>query len=383
MSFGRMDGMGRGFGRLGSPLGGAAGPAAFVLPTPSFGSTNLLGWWDIGKTYTDSDGASQAAIAYDSVGYDSVSWLADLSGNGNDWLQGAKDLQPTKGPNNGPMFDSNAVYMECIRKSMLAGLSKISIYAMARPLAGTGKRTLFNISEGTSTVAALTASVASGGTGYVVDEYITLTGGTGTNTVLKVSSVSGGAVTGVTIAVGGNYSVTPTDPVSQGSTTGSGTGATFNMTFAIAGGGGTVERLAYYSSAGNTGRKGSITSSVSDGAQNSTSTSNGTSWGAPNGAALTDTTTFHRLGVEIDLTGASAVADFYMDGVHDGTQQTWTPVESSPWTFNSTDAVTFRLGNNNALNAALFGELTRMVMLSEVPDSSRRTLIDNYLTSGT
>lgn len=75
-------------------------------------------------------------------------------------------------------------------------------------------------------------SIAAGGSSYVVDDTITLTGGTfATATELTVTSVSGGAVTGVSISEPGDYSVIPTDPVAQGSTSGSGTGATFNLTY--------------------------------------------------------------------------------------------------------------------------------------------------------
>jgi len=75
-------------------------------------------------------------------------------------------------------------------------------------------------------------SIAAGGSGYAVDDTITLTGGTFTvAVVLTVTSVSSGAVTGVDITTAGNYTVVPGNPVSQGSTSGSGTGATFNLSF--------------------------------------------------------------------------------------------------------------------------------------------------------
>lgn len=75
-------------------------------------------------------------------------------------------------------------------------------------------------------------SVAAGGSGYVVGDLITLAGGTSTiAAVVEVTSVSTGAVTGFRIYNAGVYSAAPTDPVAQASTTGSGTGATFNCTF--------------------------------------------------------------------------------------------------------------------------------------------------------
>lgn len=76
------------------------------------------------------------------------------------------------------------------------------------------------------------ASVQSGGSGYAVGDTITLTGGTAINqAVLTVATLSGSAVATATVTYPGNYTVKPSDPVSQGSTSGSGSSATFNLTW--------------------------------------------------------------------------------------------------------------------------------------------------------
>lgn len=84
-----------------------------------------------------------------------------------------------------------------------------------------------------SNLQATVAVVAAGGTGYVVGDVLTLTGGTSTTTTqLTVTAVSGGVITAVSISRPGRYTVAPGNPVS--STGGTGTGATFTMTYAAA-----------------------------------------------------------------------------------------------------------------------------------------------------
>ncbi len=95
------------------------------------------------------------------------------------------------------------------------------------------------------------AAVAAGGTGYAVGDQITLEGTPsgeapiGAPVVLQVATLSGSAVATVTVVSqvmdtptaspqGGSYFETQTNPVAQDTTTGSGTGATFNLTFGAA-----------------------------------------------------------------------------------------------------------------------------------------------------
>lgn len=93
----------------------------------------------------------------------------------------------------------------------------------------------------------ISAAVAVGGTGYVVGEIITLASGVagsvpiGAPVKLLVLTIGGGGVIATVSVVnqivgsatpqGGSYFVVQTNPVAQGSTTGVGTGATFNLTF--------------------------------------------------------------------------------------------------------------------------------------------------------
>lgn len=79
-----------------------------------------------------------------------------------------------------------------------------------------------------------TATVQAGGTGYAVGDVIQGGGGTvvgGTSVLLTVATLSGSAVATATVSYPASYTVTPSNPVSQSFTDGSGTGATFNLTY--------------------------------------------------------------------------------------------------------------------------------------------------------
>lgn len=93
------------------------------------------------------------------------------------------------------------------------------------------------------------AAVVSGGTGYAVGDIITLPGTTqgqvpiGAPAQLQVATLSGSAIATVSVvnqvagsatSQGGSYFQPQTNPVAQASTDGSGTGATFNLTFGAA-----------------------------------------------------------------------------------------------------------------------------------------------------
>lgn len=94
------------------------------------------------------------------------------------------------------------------------------------------------------------AAVAAAGSGYAVGDLITLASGAtgsapiGAPAVLQVATLSGSGVATVTVVdqvadsatrTGGSYFARQTNPVAQGSTTGSGSGATFNLTFGAVG----------------------------------------------------------------------------------------------------------------------------------------------------
>ena len=80
---------------------------------------------------------------------------------------------------------------------------------------------------------ATAVAISAAGTGYTVDDKVTVVGGTFTDaTVVNVDSVSGGVPTAVSVYSAGEYSTTPSNPAS--SSGGTGTGLTLTMTWAAA-----------------------------------------------------------------------------------------------------------------------------------------------------
>jgi len=79
-------------------------------------------------------------------------------------------------------------------------------------------------------------SIAAGGGGYVVGDTIDLAGGTfSTRAQIQVTGVLAGAVTSAIVTIPGVYTVLPSNPVAQFSTSGIGSLATFNMAQAAPG----------------------------------------------------------------------------------------------------------------------------------------------------
>lgn len=90
----------------------------------------------------------------------------------------------------------------------------------------------------TTNIQVISIAIVSGGTGYTVGDILTVAGGTNTTAAtVSVVTVSGGVITSVSSPNNGTYTVAPTNPVSV--TGGTGSGATFNLTFGVGSGSGT------------------------------------------------------------------------------------------------------------------------------------------------
>lgn len=96
---------------------------------------------------------------------------------------------------------------------------------------------LSNASIGAVTAKVASVAVAAGGSGHAVGDVLTIANsfGTGTNATFTVASVNSGAVTGLTITNDGAYTALASGVtgIATQSTTGSGSGATFNVTLAV------------------------------------------------------------------------------------------------------------------------------------------------------
>jgi hypothetical protein len=110
-----------------------------------------------------------------------------------------------------------------------SGYTSIPTIAVSAPTTAGGVQAV--VTQASMAVGAV--AINNGGTGYTVGNTLTVTGGTGGNCTITVSTVSSGVITGITFATTSPYTVLPTNPVSV--TGGSGSSATFNLTYGISG----------------------------------------------------------------------------------------------------------------------------------------------------
>jgi hypothetical protein len=104
-------------------------------------------------------------------------------------------------------------------------------------VSGTGAGQARCITWASANVCHAVSSIAAAGSGYSVGQYIKTTGGTadtpGHVAVFKVTSVSGGGITGLSLVSGGCFTTVPSNPVSTTRVTGSSGGScTLNLSWA-------------------------------------------------------------------------------------------------------------------------------------------------------
>lgn len=199
--------------------GGTIDNTPIGATTASTGSfTTLIGGADAANYGQLTGGATTKAIEWKSLGSDTnVAFAIRSKGTG------AIDLAAGS---SGVNISNGGTVTAITRTSTGSNYTSAPTVSISAPTTAGGV-------QATATVQMFAGggTVASGGSGYAVNDTVTITG-YGSNIVVTVTTVSSGAITAYTVISGALTSI-PTNPVSQSSTSGSGTGATFNLTYGM------------------------------------------------------------------------------------------------------------------------------------------------------
>jgi hypothetical protein len=206
-------------GGNGSLFSGTAAANADAMATaPYFGGANPLAWT------TQSDGG----LTYLFTEQNSGGILPDGAGTGNcgnlagNTCGTSTAVTLTSSSGSVPSTPSNGT---------CEGMYLTNAIGTSATLAVDGG-TAFLLTDQYGDFAIASLAVNAGGTGYAVNDTVTLLGGSPksstANVILKVTGVSGGAITSFSFNYSGQYAAYSTFAFTQGSTSGSGTGATFN-----------------------------------------------------------------------------------------------------------------------------------------------------------
>jgi len=195
-----------------------ATPPAIGGTTPSTGSfTTLIGGGSSANYGQLTGGATTKAVEFQTLGSDSnIALVLDTKGTGAiDLASGSSGVNI-----------SNGGTVTAITGTTTGSYTVVPTITISAPTTAGGTQ-----ATGTVAMQAITITLNSGGSGYAIGDTITLTGGTFSQAVvLTVATLSGSAVATFTTSSAGTYTVLPSNPVAQGSTSGSGTGANFNIT---------------------------------------------------------------------------------------------------------------------------------------------------------
>jgi len=185
--------------------------------TPSTGTfTTLIGGGASANYGQLTGGATTKAVEFQTLGSDSnIALVLDTKGTG------AIDLAAGSSGVN----ISNGGTVTALTGTANGSYTTVPTITISPPTTAGGTQ-----ATGTVAMQALNAIIVSGGSGYAVNDTITFVGGTFTTAVtLTVLTISGSAVATVSVTNGGTYTGLPSNPISTTSS-GAGTGATFNTT---------------------------------------------------------------------------------------------------------------------------------------------------------
>jgi hypothetical protein len=174
-----------------------------------------------GVNYLQTSGAVTGnSVVLSSQGTDAnVSMLMAPKGTG------AFDISTANGVN----LSSNTSVTALTRTTIGSGYTSFPTVTISAPTTAGGVQAIASVGS----MVNVGATVQSGGTGYSVNDVLTVVGGTPTGiaATLTVTSVSSGVITSVSATNFGQYTVLPTNPVSV--TGGTGSSATLNLTWTI------------------------------------------------------------------------------------------------------------------------------------------------------
>jgi hypothetical protein len=184
------------------------------------------------------DGSATAAVNYLQVSGSNTTLTPTMSSQGSDTNisqvfqpkgTGAIDLAAGS---SGVNISNGGTVTAITRTATGSGYTSLPSVAITAPTTAGGVQATASITMAAGGSSAVTP--ASGGTGYTLNDTLTIVGGTNTLTAqFTVTAVSGGVVTQVTRSNTnyGNYSVLPSSPVAT--TGGTGTGCTLNMVWEV------------------------------------------------------------------------------------------------------------------------------------------------------
>ena len=188
--------------------------------TPSTGTfTTLIGGGSSANYGQLTGGATTKAVQFQTLGSDTnVSLAVQSKGTG------AIDLAAGSSGVN----ISNGGTVTAITRTASGGPSYTTVpsVTLSAPTTSGGVQATASV-----TMFISTATVSAGGSGYLVGDVLTISGGTGTGGTLTVATLSGSAVATVTITNAGTFTALPSNPVSV--TGGTGTGATFTLGWGV------------------------------------------------------------------------------------------------------------------------------------------------------
>jgi hypothetical protein len=190
--------------------------------TPAAGTfTTLTGGGGSANYFQTQGSATTKAIELKALGSDSnIAFVIDSKGTG------AIDLAAGS---SGVNISNGGTVTALTRTAQGSGYTSTPSVAITAPTTAGGVQataTALMIAFGNS------PTITLGGTGYTVNDVLTVSGGTFASAVtITVTSVSGGVITGANYANFGNYTVLPSNPVSV--TGGTGSSATFTISWGV------------------------------------------------------------------------------------------------------------------------------------------------------